>query len=422
VSRASEHWRIVKLGEVVTLVRGQVDPQTRPDEMFNYLSIGNIESNTGQLVDFTPTQGREIKSVKHEFTPKDVLYSRLRPYLNKVFLPEFNGICATDLLPLRPKDLILRKYLAFYLRSPSVVEYASARMQGIELPRLPASELMKLNIPLLSLEEQKQIVETLEKCFVRTRTAKHGLSRIPELTKRLRTTILSKAFRGGLTSACSELNALETANPFETVEVPLPVGWRWTSVGDLFDIVGGGTPSTSVLEYWQGNIPWITSADIHGLTDIQPRKYITEEAIAHSATRLVPVGSIIVVTRVALGKIVITEQPLCFSQDSQALLRKDDSVFPLYALYYLSLAVREFKFKHRGTTIAGVPKNQLASLPFPLPPLNEQHRVVDRLQSILKNVESLLSAGEETSMRMALLERTALAKAFRGELVGREAQ
>ncbi len=139
----------------------------------------------------------------------------------------------------------------------------------------------------------------------------------------------------------------------DTSNLPeLPKGWVWATVGQLYDVIGGGTPSTSVPQYWNGDIPWITSADIYGVKDIRPRKQITEKAIKSSATNLVPKGSLIVVTRVGLGKIAITKTPLCFSQDSQALVGNNSLLFPSYSLYYLFNAVQRFKYEHRGTTIS----------------------------------------------------------------------
>lgn len=97
----------------------------------------------------------------------------------------------------------------------------------------------------------------------------------------------------------------------------IPAGWVKSNVGSLYEVIGGGTPSTKVDKYWEGEIPWITSADIHGLEDIQPRKKITFKAVKNSATNIVPENTIIVVTRVGLGKLALTKSPLCFSQDSQ---------------------------------------------------------------------------------------------------------
>ena len=99
----------------------------------------------------------------------------------------------------------------------------------------------------------------------------------------------------------------------------LPAGWEWKTVNDLYDVFGGGTPSTTVPDYWTGDIPWITSADIHGLKDIQSRKNINQNAIDNSTTTLVPAGTLIVVTRVSLGKVALTSFPLCFSQNFSSI-------------------------------------------------------------------------------------------------------
>ena len=89
------------------------------------------------------------------------------------------------------------------------------------------------------------------------------------------------------------------------------------------NILSGGTPSTKIEEYWQGKIPWITSADIIDLMNAKPRKFITENAINESATNLIPKGSVVVVTRVGLGKLFKNDFDVCISQDSQGLILKE---------------------------------------------------------------------------------------------------
>lgn len=148
----------------------------------------------------------------------------------------------------------------------------------------------------------------------------------------------------------------------------IPGSWVRSSVGDLFRVVGGGTPATSKAEYWEGNIPWISSADIYGIRDIRPRRYVTKKGVEQSATAVVPEGSVIVVTRVGLGKLAVAPEPMCFSQDSQALIAYTDDISAQYQLHFLSWAVQSFQYRNRGTTIAGVTKAQLRNLPFPLPP------------------------------------------------------
>jgi type I restriction enzyme, S subunit len=193
-------------------------------------------------------------------------------------------------------------------------------------------------------------------------------------------------------------------------------GWARTTVGQVYDIVGGGTPSTSIPEYWEGEIPWISSADIYDVKDIRPRKKITKKAVEGSATHLVPANSIIVVTRVGLGKLAITKEPLCFSQDSQALIGNPDLVYPEYALNYLSKAVNIFKYQHRGTTIAGVTKKQLSELVFYLPPFNEQRRIVSKIDELFSDLDVGVSSLKKAKAELSRYRQSVLAHAFSGKL------
>ena len=196
----------------------------------------------------------------------------------------------------------------------------------------------------------------------------------------------------------------------------LPKGWVWTTIGEIYDIVGGGTPSTAVAGYWEGDIPWITSADIFGLRDIRPRRQITRQAIEGSATHLVPAGSLIIVTRVGLGKIALTSIPICFSQDSQGLVCGDVSPFPDYSLYCLSQVIQVFKYKHRGTTINGVTKKQLAELTFPVPPLNEQHRIIAKIEELFTRLDVGVEALKKIKAQLKRYRQSVLKHAFEGKL------
>ena len=164
--------------------------------------------------------------------------------------------------------------------------------------------------------------------------------------------------------------------------------WPMLKVGDVCtQILSGGTPSTKVPGYWKGDIPWITSADIQGLKEVQPRKHITREAIKHSATNLIPADNVVVVTRVGLGKILLNPFDLCISQDSQGLVVDRNRISPAYLAYVLSREVLKFKENSRGSTIQGVVKSQLAELEIPLPPLAEQERIVAELEGYRKIIE-----------------------------------
>jgi type I restriction enzyme, S subunit len=196
----------------------------------------------------------------------------------------------------------------------------------------------------------------------------------------------------------------------------LPEGWMLTSVGELFQIVGGGTPSTKNPEYWEGDIPWISSADIYGVKKIVPRRTINQNAIENSAAHLVPKGSIIVVTRVSLGRIAICDTPISFSQDCHALIPKTDSVDPEFALFYLSQAVQTFQSQSRGTTISGVTVKVVSSLPFPLPTLAEQQRIVARIEALLAHIDAARERLSRVPLIMKKFRQAVLAAACSGRL------
>lgn len=199
----------------------------------------------------------------------------------------------------------------------------------------------------------------------------------------------------------------------------LPDTWIRTTVGTIYNVIGGGTPSTGRPEYWNGDIPWITSADILGLNDIRPRKSITQAGLENSATNLVPAGSLIVVTRVSLGKLALTETPLCFSQDSQALINTSNELNPKYALYFLSKAVEIFKYRNRGTTISGVTKKELRDLEFLLPPLPEQQRIVAKIEELFSDLDASVAALVQAQAQLRIYRQAVLKHAFDGRLTQR---
>ena len=93
--------------------------------------------------------------------------------------------------------------------------------------------------------------------------------------------------------------------------------WHSSYLGEIVDYCGGGTPSTKNKSYWNGNIPWISSSDLYedDIYKINKTRFITEQAIQNSATKLCPKESICIVSRVGVGKVAVTQQELCTSQD-----------------------------------------------------------------------------------------------------------
>ena len=163
--------------------------------------------------------------------------------------------------------------------------------------------------------------------------------------------------------------------------------WPLVALRDIcVEILSGGTPSTKNENYWNGDVPWITSADIVDLQTAIPRKYITQDAIQESATNLIPKGNIIVVTRVGLGKLFRNDFDVCISQDSQGLIVKEE-VNADFLVYVLKDRVANFKNTSRGSTIQGVTKGQLSEIQIPLPPLEVQREIVAEIEGYQKMID-----------------------------------
>ena len=164
--------------------------------------------------------------------------------------------------------------------------------------------------------------------------------------------------------------------------------WPMVKVGSICEeILSGGTPSTKNADFWGGSIPWITSADIVDIKTAVPRRHITVNAVATTATNLIPKGNVIVVTRVGLGKLFRNDFDVCISQDSQGLILRD-SVNADYLVYALQRSVAEFKDLSQGSTIKGVTKKQLADLSVPLPPLPVQKEIVAEIEGYQKVIDA----------------------------------
>ncbi len=187
-------------------------------------------------------------------------------------------------------------------------------------------------------------------------------------------------------------------------------------------MVGGGTPSTKEPRYWEGTVPWITSADIDENGHVHPRKFISREAIDASTTNLVPAGSIVVVTRVGLGKVALSPYELCFSQDCQAILADAglfDSTFIRHQMRWFATTLR---FQGRGTTISGLTKRQLLELPFRFPRREEQTAIGNGIEARYSRLDAALAALQRVQTNLKRYLASVLKAGCYGRLVPTEAE
>ncbi|MCO6493903.1 MAG: restriction endonuclease subunit S [Phaeodactylibacter sp.] len=148
--------------------------------------------------------------------------------------------------------------------------------------------------------------------------------------------------------------------------------WTTKQLGDvLVKIVGGGTPSRSNEDYWNGKIPWVTVKDFSNFDPFNTQEYITEEGLANSASNLIPSGVLIISTRMAVGKAVIYNVDVCINQDLKALF-PNEALEVNYLYYWFQQNAKKVSDLASGSTVMGISLNDLKSIEISFPEKSTQ--------------------------------------------------
>ena len=191
-----------------------------------------------------------------------------------------------------------------------------------------------------------------------------------------------------------------------------------TALNNLFEFKSGGTPSKQVEEYFQGDIPWITTVALNKLFigKEDANELITEEAIQKSATKLIPANSLLFGTRVGIGKLAINTVPMCTNQDIVAMIPFENNNLNLvYAYWYLKQINNFFVANGRGATIQGITTHLVRSTEIILPPLKVQEQFAQKVIEI----ESYIKEQQEELENAKRMFQSLLHHAFTGELTRR---
>jgi type I restriction enzyme S subunit len=182
--------------------------------------------------------------------------------------------------------------------------------------------------------------------------------------------------------------------------------WVETTLGEISEVVGGGTPSTSRPEYWDGQIVWLTPTEVTSQDgkeiDNSIRK-ISELGFKNSGAQILPKGSVILTSRASVGFVAIAGTDLCTNQGFQSLIPKE-SVVAKFLMFWIQQNRSEFDSRSAGSTFKEISKSNVKSIRILLPPLAEQKRIVEIISVFDNQVEALYSAISKTkNLHSALL-------------------
>jgi len=195
-------WEQCQLGDVVDYgVAQKAEPNEIPSDGW-VLELEDIEKDTSKILQRFTLQQRQSKSTKNRFFVGDVLYGKLRPYLNKVVRADQDGYCTTEIVPLTPSPWLNGGYLFYWLRHPAFLEYVTSVSHGLNMPRLGTEAGRNAPFVLAPINEQKRIADKLDALLGRVACCRERLERLPETFKRLRQSILLSAIDGALTDDC----------------------------------------------------------------------------------------------------------------------------------------------------------------------------------------------------------------------------
>ena len=184
----------------------------------------------------------------------------------------------------------------------------------------------------------------------------------------------------------SEVRCIDSEIPFD-----LPESWMFARLKHIGEVIGGGTPKTNIDEYWDGNIPWLTPADLSGYEDMHistGARTITELGLKSSSAQLLPENSILYSSRAPIGYIAIAANTISTNQGFKSVVPNNSTMSP-YLYYCLKARTSDIVRRATGTTFKEISGSEMAETIVPLPPINEQQRIFDKASQLLEVLSTM---------------------------------
>ncbi len=356
-----------------------------------YVGLEDIESNTGRFIGSKLPQ--DVKSSTFSFSTEHLLYGRLRPYLNKVYAPDFNGHCSTEIMPLKPKPNITRSFLQYWLMSYSTVAKISSTSTGARMPRANVNSLLGFEIFVPPMSEQQRIVK-----------------------------ILDEAFEGiAIAKANAEKNLKNAHNLFESylhlIFTRQSNDWNDGTLGEYYDVRDGTHDSP---KYHKTGYPLITSKNLktNGLSFDDVSLISEEDFLQINKRSAVDRGDVLFAMIGTIGNPTLVAVEPNFAIKNVALFKIPSSQSSEFLQYYLSSSAVITKMMNdaRGSTQKFVGLGYLRNFPIHLPPLQKQQEIVHELNMLKDEITLLESVIKRKIIELEALKKSILNEAFTGNL------
>ena len=405
-------WLATELGEIVNYGKIQkAEPAEIPADAW-VLELEDVEKNTSKLLARMTFSQRQSKSTKNRFEAGDVLYGKLRPYLNKVLFADRSGYCTTEIVPLKPNNAIVGRYLFHWVKHPAFLEYVTSVSHGLNMPRLGTEPGRNAPLIVAPLNEQKRIADKLDALLAQVDTCRERLDRIPLILKRFRQSVLAAATSGKLTEDWRVINSNAE-------------DWHLGFLADLLEGKPRNGYSPKSVDYETPVKSLTLTATTSGRFLAENFKYI-DEPIPESSHLWLQPGDVLVQranTIEYVGVSAVYDGPPAgfIYPDLMMKCRANAKVLPKFLHYLLLSETARRHFRGNATGTAGnMPKiNQqtVLSAPVAWPSQPEQTEIVRRVETLFAYAARLAARYTAARAQVEKLTPALLAKAFRGELV-----
>jgi len=404
-----EGWEWKTIGDV-TLPVEKVDPAQKPDREFTYLDIASIDNSVHKITEPKSYYGIDAPSrARQKVQANDVLFSTVRTYLEKIAqVPEiYDGqIASTGFSVLRTNELVLPKYLFYYSLTQNFLEPLNELQRGTSYPAVRDGDVRAQLIPVAPRPEQERIVNRIEELFSDLDAGVAALERVRVGLKRYKASVLKAAITGKL------LNG-----KLETGEGELPEGWRWTKLPELGHLGRGKSkhrPRNADFLYG-GEYPFIQTGDIRyadGVITSYTQTY-SEAGLAQS--KLWTKGTLCITIAANIADTAILGFDACFPDSVVGFIANEDVEVKFIEFYIRTIKDSLERFAP-ATAQKNINLDVLQKVPVPLPPLEEQRRIVAEVERRLSVVGEVESAVEAGLVRAGRLRQAVLRSAFEGKL------
>jgi len=393
------NWVWVKLGSIITLKSGQdmtPDKYNASERGIPYITgASNIHNGVVNINRWTEFPASKAKL-------GDLLITCKGTVGEMCYLEEREVHIARQIMAINTVGDTNLEYIRYFL-SVQIVEL-NRRAKSI-IPGISRKTLLEYNIPLPPFNEQKRIVKKLKTMLPMIDVLEKDERKLEVLMNKfpnqIRESVLKSAITGKLTQQNDEksiqhdypqMSILDSQT--ENSNDDLPANWSLVKLGNISRIKNGSTPKKSVVDYWNSNdVPWFTVNDIRvqGRIIDKTEQYITNKALG-DGKRLIPKNSVLLCCTASLGEYAFTNIDLTTNQQFNGISVLDEykeHVYPMYLFYWVQTLKKEMYEKAGKTTFPFLSTKKLSEFLVPIPPFEEQKRIVEKLDNLLPLIDKL---------------------------------